>query len=56
MLIEVEGFNSDDVVVVGEFACLSRESKVGNRRNLEIRDLEALRPLIFGFILKLKLE
>lgn len=56
MLVEVQGLDRDDVVVVGELAGLGGEAQVGNRRDFEVGDIEALGPVIFGLVLQLELE
>lgn len=43
-------------MVVREFARLSAEAEVCNRRDLEVLDLEALRPFVDGLVLQLELE
>jgi hypothetical protein len=48
--------DGDDVVVVCELAGLGGEAEVGDGRDFEVGDFEALRPFVVGFVLELEAE
>lgn len=48
--------NGDDVVIIVELASLSTEAEVSDGRDLEVGDLEALGPFVFGLVLELEAE
>ena len=52
-IIRVDG---NDVVDIGEFACVRAEAEVGRLREFEGLGLEALGPFVFGFVLELDFE
>lgn len=51
-LIQILRLNGDDVVVIGEFARFGAETEVCDRRNLEVGDVEAFGPFVFGLVLE----
>jgi hypothetical protein len=43
-------------MVVCELARLGGEAQVGDGRDFEVRDLEALRPFVIGFVLEFEAQ
>lgn len=56
LLVQVMRSNGDDVVIIVELASLSTEAEVSDGRDLEVGDLEALGPFVFGLVLELEAE
>jgi hypothetical protein len=56
LAVQVMRPHCDDVVVVRELACLGGEAQVGDGRDLEVGDFEALCPFVDGLVLQLELE
>jgi hypothetical protein len=48
--------DGNDVVVIGEFTGLGRETQVGDRGDLEVWDFKALSPFAFRLVLEFKAE
>lgn len=48
--------DGDDIVVVRELACFGGEAEVCDGWDLEVGDLEAGGPFVFGFVLELEAQ
>jgi hypothetical protein len=48
--VQVLGVDADDVVAVAQLARLGAEPEVADRRQLDVRDLEAARPLVLVLV------
>lgn len=54
--VQILGFHLDDVVVIGEFTSLGRETEVSDTRQLDVGDVEARGPFVFFLVLKFDLQ